>query len=287
MALLNQINMKLNQIVDKEVDQNGIESEYLWDLSKRESWLDLNRVNLSTFEVDFSFSGWAYIKNLMTLPNNQFFGLKIRNSDNDHDYLFISDKKVNVKIIEKFPKNPYDWDLISCFYDDSIFIFACYEQEGKFYTCAKRYIISQNKWIYFSSLDFGIFNSCIGLKQKIIIIQNGSESGAWVYDILLDNYYFYKNIRIGNLYFCTFIQDLGKIYLIGRDGEFDTELYNIHTFDDPLSEWTFLGYYNNIPICNYFTHYKGSIYFVRDQIYEFSLKNFETRKIFNNSKFKI
>ncbi|CAG9312725.1 unnamed protein product [Blepharisma stoltei] len=273
MTLSNQINMKLNQIVDKEVDQNGIESEYLWDLSSKDFSRALNRVNLSTFKVDFSFTSSTYpmrIKILMTLPNNQFLGLKIRGFDSDYDYLFISDEKFNIKIIEKLPKNTHYSNLTSCFYDDSIFIFVDYKREGKFYYCAKRYLIYQNKWINLASLGFGFFNSCIGLKQKIII-KDGDGFGVLVYDILLDNYYSYKNIKIGWLCNCTFIQDLGKVYLIGRVQ--DIEGYNIYTIDDSLSEWTFLGYYHNSFICDYFTHYKGSIYFVRGQIYEFSLKN--------------
>ncbi|CAG9312723.1 unnamed protein product [Blepharisma stoltei] len=204
--------IELCQILDKEFDQNEIESTYLWDFDSYAAQT-LSRIDLSTLAVDFSRANPILIKYSMSLPKNQMLGIY---NKEDLQYLFIADENFNIEIIDSCSTSSYvHYCFTSCFYDDAIFIFEGeidFSQGGIISQHAKKYLISQNKWVYLSEpLCYSPY-SCTGINQKIIIADNGPY--LWVYDIFLDSYsstfikYFDKKAEQ------ILVKVSGKIYLI-------------------------------------------------------------------------
>ncbi|CAG9312730.1 unnamed protein product [Blepharisma stoltei] len=275
--------MKLSQIFDNKVDQNEIKSKYLWNINQNGSKKIMLRVSLSKFKIDSSWKSSSCpigTLNCIALPNNRSFGMIIE-EENGIQYLFIADKYFNLKIIETPIKVTFDPRcFISCYYDNSIFIFENYfnlHQELGKANLAKRYFISQNKWILLTKFPEIYPTTCIGLNEKIIL--SDDTTGIWVYDIILDSYSYHIPIKTNNNSAeQIFIKASEKLYMIIRSG-----INEIYCCEDPLSEWHFVSSFNDkifrrslIPR----VYYKDSIYFLTGlTLYEFSLKNFESKKV--------
>ncbi|CAG9312722.1 unnamed protein product [Blepharisma stoltei] len=278
--------MKLNLIHDKEEDQNEIESKYLWNVHLFSAWTTIWRLNLSTLSIDGSF-GYHFknywMRPIMTLPNNQFLGMYIDTYRYKKVY-FISDENFSTQIIDIAEAEPLNnsYDFVSCFYDDSIFIF---ENELKISTqeCianhAKRYFITQKRWVMLANYHFGNVISCLGFNQKIVMIYKQTN---WliVYDILLDSYNSYLPIKdTGNSEVKAIFKTGGRLYLISY-----SKSYKIHVTDDIYSEWTFVYNFKDNSHDWFFdarAFYQGSIYLLSRlyfNTFKFKMTNFEFKK---------
>mmetsp|Transcript_27039 Transcript_27039/g.26672 ORF Transcript_27039/g.26672 Transcript_27039/m.26672 type:complete len:107 (+) Transcript_27039:2-322(+) len=99
--------------------------------------------------------------------------MKVKKFNKYHQYLYISDENFNIKEIETPIKHPsIRHYFISCFYDDSIFLF---ESEYSFIhgeskvRRVSRFIMSKNQWVHLTNFPFDFLASCTGFNQKIII----------------------------------------------------------------------------------------------------------------------
>ncbi|CAG9312727.1 unnamed protein product [Blepharisma stoltei] len=271
--------MKLSCHYDKEIDQNEIESKYVWKFPNWWYSKAIKRINLSN---PMNYSSWTYdssisIQYFKSLPNNQVFGLNIEGY-NHLQYLFILDELFNLKKLETPIKIPLAYRYhAACFYDDSIFIFDAPGSNWERGVCrARRYFIKENKWINLSALPFECPKLCSGIKQKIIIIAD--TPGIWIYDIVLDSYsQHFPNEECWNLSSeQVLIKFKGRMYKISR-----LNANHVYYCDDPLSAWTYVCAFKDNLFCRVLltrTFYEGSIYyFCRGTLYEFSLTKFEPK----------
>ncbi|CAG9312718.1 unnamed protein product [Blepharisma stoltei] len=266
--------MKLSQL-DSEQDKNDIESEHLWNLKRTDRSEKLVRINLRLLKGNNSFAksplSQIHVTHWMALPDNHFFG-SYEDNDLYKSNLFIADENGNIKIIKSGPPRAEEFDYFaSCYYDDSIFIFA---DEGY----AERYIIQQNRWIHLTNFPTGLFEPrrSIGFNQKIIIRPNYDDQ-FWVYDINLDSYS--ECLLTGN-HGQKMIKDSGKIYSINY-----TSSTSILYCFNPFEEWRCVKHHDQLPDDLMYApsvYSKGSIYYLRRMnrnriLYEFSLKTFKVK----------
>ncbi|CAG9312720.1 unnamed protein product [Blepharisma stoltei] len=215
----------------------------------------------------------------MALPKNQFFVI-VEKSREPGQHLYISDANFNIKEI-KNPTKPLllNLEFTFCFYDDSIFMFKdCFDMsEGlNVVPDARRYIISQNKWINLNVQYCGYPYSCVGFKDKIIFA--GWMSGIWIYDILLDSYSQHLIRNFDTEENKMLLKISGKIYLLVP------YLSKILYCDDPLLDWMLLSNFHDTLFCERASphvYYHGSIYYFRrdlnSTLYEFSLSKFSSK----------
>ncbi|CAG9324729.1 unnamed protein product [Blepharisma stoltei] len=274
--------MKISQLLDSEVDQNEIESKYLWYLTQKSS----NRINLSAFTIDLSWSSKnLYISPRMALPSNQIYGIgNYTLSDNFQSELIV-DENSNIKTIQgPKRKDKYCNFFTSCYYDDSILTFECNFDKSSSTTIqlAKKYLISMNKWVCLCPLPSESPISCIGFNQKIlIVVESYKKYGIYLYDIILDSYTY--GIPVSDLekkHLKTLVKSKGKIYLIILYSKF----YEIYSTDDPLSEWDFVCCFQDCLVylgLSARTFYEGSIYYIRENsyLYEFKLSNYKSKAV--------
>ncbi|CAG9312731.1 unnamed protein product [Blepharisma stoltei] len=275
--------MRLSHIFDKKVDQNEIESKYLWNLHNNAITKIIHRINLITFKIDYSlvFTEYDSILSCTAIPNNQIYGMKVKKFSKYHQYLYLSDENFNIKEIETPIKHPsIRHYFVSCFYDDSIFIF---ESEYNFglgdnkVHKASRFLISKNQWVHLTNFPFDFLTSCTGLNQKIII--STDQPGLWIYDICLDSYTHHLPIADINVTVeHKFIKFSGRLYMIML-----SQVSKVYSCEDPLSEWKFeCDFKDQIFGQEIFPHvfYEGSIYYLRGAtLYEFSLSKFESKEV--------